>query len=243
MNEFKLNTHYGITMAGMKAEWKIISPGEVVMLNGITYVKVCAKSYTLRKLLKELSGNADAGIATSVGYRKLIQLRNLEHKKLLDGETEQSNLFDNVSISRSFTLEQLNEQQLHRRAMAISLKIDDKLCEVTMLRPVRPRDVLQVEFSDASMNAVMNYITSHGFSDASPKKGQGAKGVHKHSKGYLVYYEDDDRIKRAKLIRGTIEDAMAFKADPSSWPGDNEEDGEDAEEEEHDDDAEVLETS
>ena len=239
MKACTLKTHYGITMDGVKTEWKIVSPGEVIMLNGITYVKVCAKSYTLRKLLKEISGNADAGIATSIGYRKLLQLRNLEHKKLLDSETEQSNLFDNASISRSFTMEQLNEQQLHRRTMTISLKIDDQLCDVTMLRPVRPRDAPHVEFSDTSMNAVINYITSHGFSEASPKKGQGTKGVHKHSRGYLVYYEDDDRTKRAKLIKGTIDDVMAFKADPSSWDGNDDDD----EEDEHDDDAETLESA
>ena len=93
------------------------------------------------------------------------------------------------------------------------------------------------------MNAVINYITSHGFSEASPKKGQGTKGVHKHSRGYLVYYEDDDRNKRAKLIKGTIEDAMAFKADPSSWDGDDDDDDEEEEEEEHDDDAETFESA
>ena len=239
MKAFTLKTHYGITMDGVKTEWKIVSPGEVVMLNGITYVKVCAKSYTLRKLLKEISGNADTGIATSIGYRKMIQLRNVEHEKLLDSETEQSNLFDNASISRSFTMEQLNGQQLHRRTMTISLKIDDQLYDVTMLRPVRPRDAPHVEFSDTSMNAVINYITSHGFSEASPKKGQGTKGVHKHSRGYLVYYEDDDRNKRAKLIKGTIEDAMAFTADPGSWDGDDDDDDDD----EHDDDAETLESA
>ena len=189
MKACTLKTHYGITMDGVKTEWKIVSPGEVIMLNGITYVKVCARSYTLRKLLKEISGNADAGPRPGSGprsrptaqrlrspgqpRRKTIQLRNVEHKKLLDSETEQSNLFDNASISRSFTMEQLNEQQLHRRTMTISLKIDDQLCDVTMLRPVRPRDAPHVEFSDTSMNAVINYITSHGFSEASPKKGQG----------------------------------------------------------------------
>ena len=225
-------------MDGVKTEWKIVSPGEVIMLNGITYVKVCARSYTLRKLLKEMSGNADAGIATSIGYRKFLQLRNLEHKKLLDSETEHSNLFDNASISRSFTMEQLNEQQLHRRTMTISLKIDDQLCDVTMLRPVRPRDVPYVEFSETSLSAVINYITSHGFSEASPKKGQGTKGVHKHVRGYLVYFQDDHRTKRAKLVKGTIDDVMAFKADPSSWDGND-----DDEEDEHDDDAETLESA
>ena len=69
------------------------------------------------------------------------------------------------------------------------------------------------------------------FVDASPtKKGQGLKGVHKHAKGYIVHYADEAGNKRAKLIKGSMQDVHAFEADPSSWI--DEPDGEKDEEEE-----------
>ena len=77
-----------------------------------------------------------------------------------------------------------------------------------------------------------------GFRRQAPRKDK--EGVHKHARGYLVYFQDDHRTKRAKLVKGTIDDVMAFKADPSSWDGN---DDDDDEEDEHDDDADTLESA
>ena len=101
MKKATFNTQYAITLDDMKSVWKVAGKDEIVMLDGTAFVKICAKSYTLRKLIREMSGDEGAQVTTSRGYMKLVQLRNSEDKKLKAGETEQSNLFDNNTSNKS----------------------------------------------------------------------------------------------------------------------------------------------
>ena len=177
MKKATFNTQYAITLDDMKSVWKVAGKDEIVMLDGTAFVNICAKSYTLRKLSREMSGDEGAQVATSRGYMKLDQLRNSEDKKLKAGETEQSNLFD-INIVKKFTREALNQQRCKPRAMTASLSLDVGTKEVTMLRPVGSRDGLFVELSDTctSIAAAMHMIMSHCFlTQAPPGKVKGLR--------------------------------------------------------------------
>ena len=164
-----------------------------------------------------MSGDANASVANSRGIADIKNERNSAHQALVMAETEASNLFDNA-IVKKFTMHELQEQQRQPRAMPVTLTIDGDNHEVHLLRPVRTRDTVWVALCDLSMAPVLHIAASNGFYDASPKKcHDGLKGVHKHARGYLVYYDDETGNKKAKLIKGTMQDVHIFKSDPMAW--------------------------
>jgi hypothetical protein len=184
-----LKTYRGLSIEGCNREWKILKEHDVIGLDdGRIFVQLSVQNTSLSRLIGNDQGSSC--LTRSIGYQKLLKLRNSEALRLWHEEEVENaaTLFDDTPTpSRRRSRKQIKDDRDQHRSMSVNVQTKHGACAVEILRPSLPRDKLFVRWEQDTMDVIISYIKSEGFAGEKKRRTTDLpKGVDKHAKGYLV---------------------------------------------------------
>ena len=170
-------------------------------------------------------------MSRSNGYDKLVKLRNDQAFAAASMPANECTLFDTPVKSKRQTMQMITQKK-HDNPEVVNLElgISGAVYPIKVLKPAFPSDAIFVAFEEDTISAILKFIETNGFTDASLKRKriQSAedlpKGVHRCDKGYRVNYTEGSALRRKSVP--SLGAALSFLADPDI---DDDEDDEDDE--------------
>ena len=215
-------------VGGVAALWKV-HPADLVDVSGETYVRLKPYDTSLVRLIcAHAPGSApdpvpkNYTLTASVGYRKLISLRNEAQRAALCGDeaTPARSLFGARSAPTPSKAPRVPRQATKERraapsTMVVELPPHDRnstTTSVSLLRPLHPQDILCVALDTEVLDAIFGFVCGHGFDNEGAHKWDRSlpKGVFKRKAGYLC--KDTSGVCKHKLLK-TIGAVMGSIAD------------------------------
>jgi hypothetical protein len=218
-----------VGVTGVAKKWSITSPSDVQEIGDRAFVKLNTQNTSLWALIasnnpKVLGGanSQSRDLKTSKGLTELIAMRNRIQSAALAPEQPQiCSLFEapKKKAKVTFARDKATAKRTAPESLIIPLQMDGTTYEVSVLRPVHPQDAVFVEYNNASIAAVVQWLRTSEF-DEGLKRARTLglpKGIHKRlfgEKKYAVVYTKPDGSISQKLVR-ELDDALAFHADPT----------------------------
>ena len=238
----KLVSYRAVSLPGLKPVWKITNPEDVVEIGDKVFVKLNPANTGLRNLVcadnDDEAVKAARSLSVSTGLKEIMRLRNrAQSAALTAAEAETTcNLFETPRAKKSKTTpkksrDQVNEMRRAPESLSITLTMGDDEHHIDVLRPVHPNDCVFAEYEDDTISAVLGFLRAKGFGENKrPKNMHLPKGIQVRIQGkyqFIAKYTKGDGTTSQKLFK-TIDDALAFQADPTTH--DNDDDGDNVEE-------------
>ena len=219
-----------ITLEGLKPQWKIVKPEDVVMADDMAFVRVAPYSGGLSGIIAahndhctepKLKGVAMPGLLSiSKGLATLISMRNNKQSEAY--AATQCSLFAAIT-RKARSVHPRRQQEALRNApqsMTLELEVHGETHEVEVLRPIHPTDNLFVAYEADMIAVVLHFIRAQGFEDATtkPRAPDLPKGIHKRKASFICKYTKPCGSVGYKTQK-TLEDAVAFIMDPEHGEG------------------------
>lgn len=217
-----------ISIEGCSFQWKICKPDDVVTVEDKAFVRLAPSNYGLAQLITVDNDNvplelqrpssSQLTMMRSKGFSNLLSERN--RVQVADLSKEQCSLFDDAPVKKARTSRgQLDAQRNAPEVMTLNLLVSGVTHCVSVLRPVQPNDNVFVEYNNDMITAVLSYIRSFGFEVITRDVKQVLpKGIHhrKNKQGEMAFVVKYIKPGGSHGFRkcSTLEDALAFQADP-----------------------------
>lgn len=170
-----------VSMSGYSHQWKIM-PEDLTMVNDMPFVKLKARSCGLQNLLREGNELAQATplqrmLGTSIGYAKMMKLRDEAHKQEAQPPASTSCLFDSPcqqqqkSAKRSRIELQQQRTSQPRASLTIYIKVDGVSHPVDVMTPIASRDALHVLCTTETLGVVLKFLRDEGFTETEQRAG------------------------------------------------------------------------
>ena len=218
-----------IGIAGVKAKWKISNPEDYVSVDGSVFVRVAGTSYTLMSIVCP-EHSKQASMASSKGLSQLIAIRNQTqavHMSETAGDGMCS-LFDKPKKKHAKRTPRHEAENLRAtpQIMGISVDVGGRTHNIEVLRPVHSTDNLFVAYKAEALTPLMHYLREAGFEEPREHKTKqfpkGTKGVHVRKNCLVVKFKKRDGANGYKTVK-TLDEAVAFKAEPVQHDDDDDE--------------------
>lgn len=218
-----------VGISGVAKKWSITAPTDVQEIGDRAFVKLNTQNPSLWALVASNNPNVAGGasgqyraLSSSKGLTELIAMRNRIQSAALAPEQPQiCSLFEapKKKAKVAFARDKAAAKRTAPESLILPLEMGGVTYEVSVLRPVHPKDALFVEYSNESIAAVVQWLRTSGFDDGLKRtRTLGLpKGIHKRvlgDKKYVVVYTKPDGSISRKLVR-ELDDALAFHADPT----------------------------
>ena len=216
-----------VQVEGNPRTWTI-KHNDIKIIDDVEFVKMSAKSSTLSSLLGNQGGYLC--LSRSNGYDKLVKLRNDQACAAVSMPADECTLFETPVKSKRQTMQMITQKRENPEVMNLELDISGAVYPIKVLKPAFPSDAIFVAFEEDTISAILKFIETNGFTDASLKRKriQSAevlpKGVHRCDRGYRVNYTEGSALRRKSVP--SLDAALSFLADPDI---DDDEDDEDDE--------------
>ena len=217
-----------VSVHGLKSIWKI-PESDVVCADGFEFVKLRPHCFQLVSLVTEKNDEVTTSPRTltgSIGLNAIIRIRNEAQVQELGGDSENKcTLFDGIQDeaqkpTKKQKMSAIEEGMVREQvsAMTIEFEVNGDMKQIRVLRPIRARDVLTIEFEQETVEHVLEYIRSAGFND--PKKHArktvpdfptGMKGVYARGDKWVAICHFPCGKKQYKTA-ATLEDAANLQA-------------------------------
>ena len=222
-----------VQVSGVKGTWKIINDDQRQVEEGdstVCYVRVNPICRSLVSIVCDGNDHSPSplpkgySLTRSIGLNKLIKIRNSQQVADLEKENETLDgctLFgedDKAPKAKKSKLQKEAAKTINQEhaSMVLTLELASGPACVRVLRPVHPKDGLFVLYNPADLGALITYLRDEGFDEALAvaKDLQLPKGVVKRGHSFIVKYVKLDGSTGFKTCH-SIEDAVAFQANPS----------------------------
>ena len=214
-----------VQVSGIKGTWKIINDDQRQVEEGdstVCYVRVNPICRSLVSIVCDGNDHSPRplpigySLTRSIGLNKLIKIRNSQQVADLEKENETLDgctLFAKKSKFQKEAAKTINQEHA---SMVLTLELASGPACVRVLRPVHPKDGLFVLYNPADLGALITYLRDEGFDEALAvaKDLQLPNGVVKRGHTFVVKYVKLDGSPGFKTCH-SIEDAVAFQANPS----------------------------
>ena len=128
-------------------------------------------------------------------------------------------------------MQMVTQKRENPEVMNLELDISGAVYPIKVLKPAFPSDAIFVAFEEDTISAILKFIETNGFTDASLKRKriQSAeelpKGVHRCDKGYRVNYLEGSALRRKNVP--SLDAELSFLADPDIDDDEDDEAGDD----------------
>ena len=163
-----------VSVSGYSCQWKIM-PEDITMVNDMPFVKLKGRSNGLNCLLREGNELAEATplqrmLTSSIGYAKMVKMRDEAHKQEAKPPANTSCLFDspcqqqqkNAKRSRIELQQQRTSQP--RTSLTIYINVDGVSHAVDVMTPISSRDAIHVLCTTETLGIVLKFLRDEGFS-------------------------------------------------------------------------------
>ena len=219
-----IETRTAIKVEGGKSGWNVPTDC-VVDCDGLMYVKIPPGYPVVVKMLCEGAAHApdpvpkDFSLLASVGYRHLVEIRNQTQSDELVEDRPSTKLFRSEDQQqqpkkRRLTRDRINELRQSPTALTIKVPTEHGDTDVSVLRPIHPKDALAVQLAPDQLSAVFAHIRNSQFDDTTYYKRDKTlpKGIWRKAGAYIVKYLDADGKERSHGC-ATIDEAITFQED------------------------------
>ena len=214
------------SLTGLKNEWKCQGP-DVKDVDGTPYLRLNPVNGGLNSLIYENNDLAEQPgvrfpLTASHGLQALLSMRNERHAANV--ELLGPSLFETPSKRQKLSRTQRASQRDAPQSMTVNIEVNGVSCGVEMLCPAQGRDNLFVKCEPEMMAAVLQFIRNESFDmDHKHKEHSLPKGIYKRERPvnndpervvFVVKYIKPDGAIGFKA-NNSLEDAIAFQADPT----------------------------
>ena len=217
-----------VQVEGNPRTWTI-KHKDIKIIEKVEFVKMSAKSSTLSSLLGNQGGYLC--LSRSNGYDKLVKLRNDQACAAVSMPADACTLFETPVKSKRQTMQMITQKRENPEVMNLELNINGAVHPIKVLKPASPSDAIFAAFEEDTISAILKFIETNGFTDASLKRKriQSAevlpKGVHRCDKGHKVNYTKGSALRRKSVP--SLDAALSFLADPDIDDDEDDEAGDD----------------
>ena len=173
-------------------ETRTIKHNDIKIIEKVELMKMSAKNSTLSSLLGNQGGYLC--LSRSNGYGKLVKLRDDQAFAAVSMPADECILFETPVKSKRQTMQMITQKRENPEVMNLELDISGAVYPIKVLKPAFPSDAIFVAFEEDTISAILKFIETNGFTDASLKRKriQSAevmpKGLHRCDNGYRVNY-------------------------------------------------------